>query len=254
MGNIDLTPFGIERPEKISWAIEATSKDALELIQSKSVRSFLRQSHTLLEEAGIMLDFKELSLESFLQWLPFYEAKMSEHEYDILANSEWFHKRQAEGKKIYGLFFYKADQLVGSGIITVGNDKGTLSFKASERIDLSSKTNSSFGSIIDYLFMQKILDMGLTHISGGTSRNAFGVINTIGYLDYKLRLGYAPSPAKTAVLLSEVPLNDEGLVLFYGLKGSQLSLYALTNAEHSGQFEVSRFATEEIPFVHLRYN
>jgi len=91
-------------------------------------------------------------------------------------------------------------------------------------------------------------------ISGGQSRNAFGVTNSLGYLDYKMRFGYQPSFADTAEYLSEVPLSETGCVLFFGRSAEHsLAMFGLKPTGSTQVFEPSRFATPEMPFIALKY-
>jgi hypothetical protein len=251
----DLQQFNISRPEKMRWRFNLVNNEVLASIKSKSTRNFLKKIPEILEKNAIKYEFVSLELEQYLSWLSFYREKMQENKYEVLATEDWFTENQQKGHQLFGLFFYQDHKMVGGGIIKVSNQQlATLSFKASERMDLSSQTNSNFGSIIDYLFLQTMVEKGITTISGGQSRNAFGVINTLGYLDYKLRFGYLPQVPPKAELITTVPLNEEGWVLFYGLKNDQLSLFAITSNEYQGTFEVARFSTPDLPFEHLRYN
>jgi hypothetical protein len=59
------------------------------------------------------------------------------------------------------------------------------------------------------------------------SPNTFGVLNSLGYSDFRLRFGYKVSINPSADLLDDVPVNNERFVLFYGLQDGKLSPYRL---------------------------
>ncbi len=80
-------------------------------------------------------------------------------------------------------------------------------------------------------------------------------MNTLGNLDYKLRMGFVPQIAKDSATLTEVPVNEEGIVLFFGnnQNNSVLTLYALKPKSSDVVFEQSRFANQEMPFQTIEY-
>lgn len=250
---IDLTPYQVQRPEKVDWQFELTTPTVLESIKSKGLRSFLRKAPEILLEKGLSTVFEPISEANFAEWLPFYQAKMTEQGYTIMASPEWLSQRQAQGWQLYGLWIRQGDQLVGSGVMSVHDGVGTLHFKASDRIDLSSQSNSSLGVVIDYLFAQHVHELGVTTISGGRSRNAFGVFNTLGYLDFKLKFGYVPGLPSDLPLISTVPVNDEGVVAFCGVRTAEptWALFSISPANWSGQLEAARFTSEKWPLVNL---
>ncbi len=251
---IDLTNYHITRSEKVQWRFPYQGGDPLEHIKSKGLQSFLRNLDPILNDHHITWEYKPVTLAEFETWLDYYHSKMEELAYDHLASTEWYQDRAAKGKAIEGLFAYRNGELVGSAIFTrEGTEKATFAFKASDRIDLTGKSNSSLGAALDYLFLREMISQQVKIISAGQSRNAFGVINSLGYLDYKLRFGYRPQMSETAEMVSEVPLNEDGLVVFYGLKQNQFTLFAFKPQGSAIQFEVARFATLEIPFVEVEY-
>jgi hypothetical protein len=226
MTDFPLTPHAIARPERVRYFFAENYTDVLSEIKSKSSRKFLRKSDEVLVQNNITWEYKPVSEQEFLDWLPYYREKMTEHGYDILANPEWYQKTVADGKKVEGFFFYKAGKMIGSTILSrIGTENAAGNFKASDRLDLSSEDNSSIGIVIDYFYLREMANQKVKHISAGRSRNAFGVINGIGYLQYKLRLGYSPKPDDGTAMLSTVPLNDQGYVFFYGIKNDQLGAY-----------------------------
>ncbi len=254
MTELNLAPFGITRSEKVVWRFPEQAKDVLENIKSKSLRKFLRNAKEALATKSIRYEYKVLSDQDFIDWLPYYTEKMTENGYQIIASTEWLQKKRDAGLTVEGMFFYKDDKLVGTGIFTKDqSEKATFAFKASDRIDLSNEANSSLGAVIDYLFLDEMVQKQVKIISAGRSKNAFGVLNSFGYLDYKLRFGYQPSVDPLSPLLETVPVNEQGVILFYGLKDNKLALYEFKPKGFEIQFEQARFATPELPFVVIEY-
>jgi len=75
-------------------------------------------------------------------------------------------------------------------------------------------------------------------------------------LDFRLRFGYTIRPNLSAPILSDVPVNDDDFVLFYGLQNGELSLYALQSKEASNKeefFNKKSFFSSEIPFKKIYY-
>lgn len=254
MATLHLGERTVYRPEKITWRLSEPNTEPIAHLKSKGLRKFLSRSDELLAQKDITHAYKALSADEFSAWLPYYQEKMSENSYEILATPDWYQDRTAKGLTIEGIFFYQNNKLVGSGIFTRdGLEKATFAFKASDRLDLSNDANSSLGAVIDYFFLKTMIEKGVKIISAGRSRNAFGVINTLGYIDYKLRFGYQPQPDLTSAMFEEVPLNESGVVMFYGMKNDKFTLFGVRPHGSTQQFEASRFATPELPFELIEY-
>ena len=226
----DLSPYAIKRPEKVAWRlpVDPAIQNPLDYIKSSGQRKFLESINTVLEANNITYQTKVLDAASFQDWLPYYEARMSENDFSIIASTEWYEQRTAEGKTVEGMFFYQEGALVCSGIfLTEGSEKATFAFKASNRIDLTSKSNSSIGAVVDFFFIREMLSRGFPILSAGRSRNAFGFFNTEGYLEYKLRFGYQPTLSDTTVFDTSVPLAENGCICFFGIKNDQLTLFSV---------------------------
>jgi hypothetical protein len=230
----DLTPYNITRPEKIIWRFQLQNQDVLQSIVSKSLRSFLSHTDTVLAEQQIKYEYRPVDRNEFQVWLEFYEKQMVANDYDTLANLDWFDKKIAANKQVEGLFFYRDGQLIGSAIISRdGQTKATMAFKASQRVDISNHKNASFGALIDYLFLVEMVKQKVGIISGGRSRNAFGVINKVGYIEYKLRLGYQPIFDPTVVQHSDIPLSEDGSAIFFSPNAEQqMTAYIVGPTDH----------------------
>lgn len=233
---IDLTPFELQRPEKLLWLYPQGVTEPLDHLNSSSLRKFLAKAEELLSDNHITWEVKTLDEAGFTQWLSYYQSKMDENEFSTIADIAWFQKRLAEGYQIQGLWFLKGEQLVASGILRVKDtEEVVLAFKASDRLELGGKANSSIGAVVDYCFLQYAVDQGFGRISAGRSRNAFGVINSIGYLDFKLRFGYLPHPDPTSPLLVEAPVDEQGRAVFLASRASHPDSYAWYELSPTGE-------------------
>jgi len=252
--SFDLKPYNLKRPERVRWYFPESAKTIIDEFKSKGLRKFAAQSQELLIANNIEFHYKILNKTDFLDWLPYYISNMMIHEFEIIASEEWFDKSTTQGNVIAGLFFYQNQKMIGSGIFTLkGNERAAFAFKASDRIELSNKPNSSLGAAIDYLFLKIMKEKNIATISGGRSKNVFGVINTFGYLEYKLRFGYQPVADPDSPQFSSVPLNSEGLAAFYALKENLLALFLLKPIGHPYTLEAARYASPELPFLELTY-
>jgi hypothetical protein len=249
---INLQPYGISRPEKVEWWW-AGQHDISSGLRSKSLTQFLPKIDQILQEKNITWQFHELSEKEYIEWLPYYTQKMSELHYDIFATPEWYQRKKSDGYAVEGIMMYKDGVLIGSGIVTKkNNETAILNFKASDRIDLSSNSNSSLGAVIDLLFIREVVNQGITDISSGTSRNAFGVINSVGYLDYKLRFGFNPRPSSHAPIQTTVPLNESGEVIFYGIQDNKESFFGFRSKNSEKPLQ-NRFQEFGLPFTEILY-
>jgi hypothetical protein len=253
---ISLKQFNIERPEKILYYLSISNEaDFLNNIRGKRLKSFLRKSEEILKKNNIEWKYEELTEKKFLEWLPYYKEKMEEHDHNILADEEWYREQIQKGFNVKALFFYQNKKMVGSGIMAFKDDLVSLAFKATDRITISHVSYGSLGSIIDFLRLKLICKEGNSKTVVTRSRNAFGVFNTTDYLDLRLRFGYTIRPNPDASILSDVPVNEEGFVLFYGLKNGELSLCALQPKDSNKEefFNKKSFFSSEIPFKKIYY-
>ena len=253
---ISLKQFNIERPEKILYYLPISNEiDLFNNIKGKRLKSFLRKSDEILKKNNIEWKYEELTKKKFLEWLPYYKEKMEEHDHNILADEEWYQEQTQKGFNIKALFFYQNEKMVGSGIMAFKDDLVSLAFKATDRITISHVSYGSLGSVIDFLRLKLICKEGNFKTVVTRSRNAFGVFNTTDYLDLRLRFGYIIRPNLDAPVLSDVPVNDEGFVFFYGLQNGELSLYALLSKDVNEEefFNKKSFFSSEIPFKKIYY-
>lgn len=254
---IDLQQYQVIRPDQVTWTSVVEGENFIESLRSKSLKKFLRNLDEVLSAHSITYELCVVSAEQFSEWLSFYEAEMENRSYRVIANQEWYEKRTSQGKIIEGLFLSQNGELVGAGIISRNEkEKASLAFKASKKISISSVSNGNLGSVIDYLFITQMHQLGVQEISGGISRNAFGVLNTLGYLEYKTKF-YTPSAAQTAKETQEVPLTPEGDVLFYGYTKqvpSEITLfYVKPRGFERPNLNSQMFVSKHVPFQVIEY-
>ena len=181
-------------PQKISWIFPGEHYDApLESIRSRHARSFLQSVDTFLVEQNLRLELGPCDYSEYERFLQLYRERISEKGFDALANESWYAEKTAEGKTVEKVFLYSGEELLGGKILTVREDGIRSAFKASKQPKLFAlKHNVSIGLILDYLAIRQYGAQHPELLTAGTSRNLFGVTNTIGYLIFKLRMGYIP--------------------------------------------------------------
>ena len=207
-------------PKKIRWIFPAPTLDYISTIPSRGLRSFIRKIPDLFEHEAISVSWSDtIDQAEFKAWLPFYQSKMKELNHEVIATAEWLQEKLKQKKQISALYLHKSGKMVGSGIISSSKTAVTLAFKASERLKISNDSNANIGSAIDFLFLQKYhSDTRL--VNSGTSRNAFGVINSVGMADYKLRFGYIPT-SHSLEFHTQLPINQEGWVMSFAAPAQQ---------------------------------
>lgn len=183
------------RPQKIQWIFPVIGENWIEAIPSKSTRKLVRDLPKILEENALEMSWLQPSESEYLQWLNFYVRLSTEQNHDILAYPEWYEQKRREEKEVWYLACRRQDneQLVGGCMVVKTLDNTwTSAYKVSERIDVGSEHNASLGILLDIEYMRFVQAQRPQKITAGASRNAFGYINTIGYLLAKLRKGYLP--------------------------------------------------------------
>jgi hypothetical protein len=253
---VSLTQFNIQRPEKIIYDFPLSNPDnVINCIKSKSLRSFLLKTDEVLKKNNIDWKYEDLTEQKFIEWLPYYKERMEERHFDVRAKEEWYQEQIKKGFNIKSLFLYQKNNMVGSAIITLKDNIASLAYKASDRMIISSMPGSSFGSVIEFLVFKLVSESGNFKVATSRSRNAFGFFNTLGYLDFRLRFGYTPRPNLVDPLQSDVPANEKGAVLFYGLQNEKFILFALQpkSQRNDELFNINSFTSSEIPFKQIYY-
>lgn len=181
------------RPEKVLWIYKDHNPDlVIDRIKSKSARKFVRAIDETMDQYSFELDMGVCTRKDFLNWLELYHRRSDEKQFELFATEAWFDEKSREQRKIEKLFIYQNGILIGGKIITISEDLVVRSaFKASIPFQFAASGNSSLGLMLDYLYLAHYSKQKVSKITGGRSRNLFGVINSIGYLCFKLRMGYS---------------------------------------------------------------
>lgn len=211
---LSLAPFSLIRPEKVVWSFPQ-GLDHLALIPSKSLRKILREADALCQAKGITWELKPLTKDEYLFWLSFYEQRMHEQGHEIFAREQWFDEKLSLGTHLSGLFFWQGQEFLGGGVISETSERLSLAYKATSPIRLTGEPNANLGSVLDFFYQRYARSTGKPFTSG-TSRNSFGALNALGYLNFKLRLGYSPQLPAEPQFTSEIPLG-EGPTAFFGM-------------------------------------
>ncbi|HNQ17367.1 MAG TPA: hypothetical protein PKJ26_05535 [Candidatus Woesebacteria bacterium] len=192
MPTMHFTPLW--RPQKVSWVYPTTSdKSVLENIRSKNARKFVSTIPEFLQRNKFELSSGACTFKEYREFLELYNERTAARGFDPIAKVEWFSAKKREGKKVEKIFIRHNDQLIGGKIITVIGDEVRSSYKASQQLPIFQKLhNASLGLILDYSMLDHYTKKKPSLLTAGTSRNLFGVFNTIGYLTFKLRMGYQP--------------------------------------------------------------
>lgn len=232
---LDLQQYNLTRPHKVEWYVSPMPADPLDIIKSKSTKKFLKNNNDdFLRDAHLTVDTHQVNEEEFVGWLSFYEEKMKENDFQVLATPQWYKDRMSEGCTIYGIFVNSPEKLVGAGMITATPEgKFSLSFKASDRLELSQYQNSSLGTVIEYISLKFCYEKKATAITSGKSRNAFGFTNKLGYLNFKTRFGYSPVVVQGEPQYHTVECLDDQPVCFYAYKtpDQKLDLYVYNHKQ-----------------------
>ena len=192
MPQLNISPLW--RPGKVNWVYENSDPtQVLERIKTKSGRKFLRAIDEILPVNNIRIEWGPCSQAEYLLWLELYLKITDKKQFNVLANPSWYEQKVSEHKQIEKIFIFQNDYLLGGKIISISQEDAVRSaFKISENYDFGKEvSNGSLGLLLDYLYLQHYSELGYKTITGGHSRNLFGIINKIGYLNFKLRLGYS---------------------------------------------------------------
>ncbi len=214
----DVIKTEIHRPEKIVWEFPHVSfgESWEEQIPSDSTRKLIEKIDFFLRKAQITYEWRDLTDELFQSWFLYYKQNMRTLSHDIIATPDWYHVR---AKKLEGAYILTCKDLhgivVGSCIVIKRNGQWTECFKANDRIDLGGTGNLALGTLIDLMYLKYAFDHNAQKVTSGRSRNAFGFYNTLGYLTFKLKLGYVPVlPYDTKWLMDFPKKNTETTAWF----------------------------------------
>lgn len=227
------------RPTKITWNFPEIheGEDWKMRMPSKSVRQLVSQMDHILEKAGIICRVELANSDIYDDWLAYYSKTMLSQNHDVIADRAWFDKKMELGETVIMIEFRKKDidQRVGASMILRRNDISFVHvFRASDRLHIAGDPNTSLGILLDIEYIRYAVSQGATKIGAGTSRNAFGKFNTVGYIGSKLKMGYLPSPSPLWPYDQELPRKDETSLHAWFVQKSenaQLELILFPNQE-----------------------
>ncbi len=249
MSQISFQPLW--RPQKISWIYPIDpNRTVLETIRSKHAKKFLAGTSLFLQQNNFEVSHGSCSLKEYEEFLLLYNQRINEKGFEPLATLEWFHAKKEEGKTVEKLFIRQNNVLVGGKIITTINHEFRSSFKASLQLPIFHKQhNASLGILLDYLMLEEYVKRKPTLLMAGTSRNLFGVINTMGYLIFKLRMGYQPLVINEKTVFEQETTNPEKSIWLTFLSESPESKKTL-NLYYSGDLAQFAQLSELEKFIH----
>lgn len=251
--NFALTSYGIRRPEKLRWWYDIAAPELLASIPSKTLRQLGRQAEPLLQRYQLTVTHSWLDALGYQAWWQHYQTTMQAKGYDLIATPDWWQHKQAEGKQVGVFYFHQSTQVCGSLVYLRHDAQVTACFKTSQSIPGLTKKHRSLGALIDFVFLREILKTKPSAISLGSMRNAFGVWNSYGNLEYKLSMGYLVEPKENTAIWDTVPLDADGRVAFFGWQADHWQLFAVKATADPYHFPVARFQSDKIGFSIINY-
>lgn len=198
---INFTPFW--KPNKINWnyPINPNTK-VIDNIKSKGAKAFLSNIDQHLTNNNLIIKTRPCSDSDFSEFIKQYTQLFTIKKFDILANKSWYKAKLKDGKEIHIFQILQRGKIVASKIFTIKDHTYRSAFKISQpdfQFVVRHK-NASLGLILDYLWLEHVSLLKPKAITGGTSRNLFGVTNRLGYLIYKLRVGFQATIPSSSTL------------------------------------------------------
>ncbi len=249
---ISLERWNVFRPEKICWqSILQPGQDVLSSFPSKSTRKFLQKSDEIKHSLGVTSEISQANREDFESFFQFYTKTMIDQNHSVLLSVEWYGQKLLEQKKVYILQYFLGRERIGAGLMVESQQRVSFAYKAHIHMEFPGSGNMSIGSLMEYDFLRFGQELrGSRSLSSGSARNAFGALNTYGYLASKLRFGYAVEAVPSEKEVCEASVSDAGDGCFFGHgpETSVLSLYALgwQGELHDDQREILRRIPELI--------
>lgn len=212
-----LTNLPTSLPTKLRWYLPPDHRESfIENIPSKGLRKFARNLPQIMEQNGISYQRRVLTEPEYQEWLVPYKRYMESKNYDILAQEKWFSSKTEQGYTVEAFFFYQNQELVGSEIFSHKDSVFVSSAYRYSRPDVTfTAKQGSLGAAIDLTFFNEMISDGYVQISRGRSRNAFGIINTMGNLIYKLRFGMTIKGDDTTPESTTIPLSETKSTVFF---------------------------------------
>jgi len=250
---IDLQPFHIQRPEKIRWMYDICAPTIESTLHSQTLLKVFEHVDELIEKYQVNYEHLILDEKIYQAWWQHYYDVTTQKKYDVIAPKEWLSLKHKEGKIVGGFFFFHQDKNVGSLLYTKKDNYVIAAFKTSSEVPGLSKKHRSLGAIIDYIFLRSMLPQKPEKLSLGSMRNAYGVFNSIGNLEFKLSMGYLPIVKEDTSLLESVPVQDSGRVVFFGIYKGTLQLFCFKPEGDEHIFDIERFKNDTMTVTIIAY-
>lgn len=213
------TKSGFKRPVKLEWVLPKAA-DYRTVIPSKSSRKIAQNLTAILGDSQIEFAIIQVTAESYAEWLSYYQRIMTSQGHDLFATPGWLEEKTAAGFSVWMIDTVQQGNRVGAAIFSVKDGTYTCHFKASEHLEIHNWPNVSLGILIEFLFIEHAVAAQANKISSGISRNGFGFYNTLGYLNFKLRLGYQPQAVPDRGFESTFPAHTGKPTIWFGCENA----------------------------------
>lgn len=254
---INLSQWQLTRPEHLRWYFPkiTNSSQILEQIRSEKFRKYLKGATELIREFRITVKSSVLTRESYLSWLEHYNRVVDQKSFNAYATADWYDLKISEGKAVESMTFYQNTELVGSKVYTLINNTVIAAFKTTVTDSLEFTKKIPFGALMDYIFLEKMIDRKIEKLNFGRSRNQFGIDNRLGLLEYKLKFGMYPLPdVKKDIVSSLIEVDPEKTVMSFCFNAKQeLALYAFISNHNKLDAEPSQYLPKKYPFFIINY-
>lgn len=225
---LSLIVFSLRRPNHIRWLFPTfkSDTDILQNIHSDKLRKHLVHTDDLIDKYQIKITKEVLTKKTYLQWLTHYNEVIKSKSFTTFATDNWFNEKMKQGKSVELMSFFQNDILIGTKVYTLKENNVIASFKTTVSESISFTKKISFGAVMDYHFLRELCKRNITNVNFGKSRNQFGVDNSLGLLEYKLKFGMIPKYNIDDGLSDIVSVNEAHLTMSFCLSSdNELSLY-----------------------------
>ncbi|KKR10800.1 MAG: ATP-grasp domain protein [Candidatus Woesebacteria bacterium GW2011_GWA1_39_21] len=229
------TGFGYPRPAKLRWFVDVTTDDPFGLIRSKKLKKHLKYWRMKMRKYGLRYEvINDITSKEFNLWFEKYQSILqTKNKANIRINPKWLYYKYKTGKRVGAIFLYKDRKLLGGNIFIYTDSGFTVGYGVVEKIE---SPNWSLGALVDFLSLQKGMQMGYKKIGFGQDNNLYGYHLSTGLLRYKLNFGLTPGYKETGKIYStkfvKMDKFDDELI-FFGLKDGKYVFYRLVTNDPS---------------------
>jgi len=247
----------LKRPTKLEWIYPSVAVDQSwdSRIISKSSRKIATRLDEILAENKLVVTLKLLDATSFQEWLPYYSQKMTEQNHSVIATPAWIEQKLSDAVAVYLIDFAQNGVRIGTSVFSVtAQDKYIEHFKASDRLHISNLKNASLGTVIDLYYLRHAMTSHASVVSSGSSRNGFGFYNNLGYLAFKIKLGYRPVIAEVAEFDENFEYDSEQACIWFATQDQQqlevmMRKKELINQEMSSLIDLLNLPQREVETI-----